>query len=211
MARPRGKTKDRNTAVRILTAAEALFAEKGFYGTSLRDIGQAVGIRNPSLLHHFPSKGALYGAVLERIGATLDALVAEVAVLECDEAARFEALFAAIWHWHIAHHDYARIVMRELMDNVGRAEHVRRWYLAQPITAMAEMVRRGQAGGALRPGDPDLVVTHLIGTIAYFFTALPTYAGVTRRKPLQMTTAYHDQAWAQLSRALIATPQPSTD
>jgi len=54
------------TAERILDAAESCFAQRGFAGTSLREVADEVGIRIPSLYNHFPNKAALYEAVLER-------------------------------------------------------------------------------------------------------------------------------------------------
>src|SRR6188768_2750579 len=55
----------------ILDAAESLFAGSGFHGTSVRDVASALGIPTASLLHHFPRKERLYGAVLQRIATQL--------------------------------------------------------------------------------------------------------------------------------------------
>jgi AcrR family transcriptional regulator len=71
--------KGERTATAILDAAEALFAERGYVGTTMRTVAKAVGLRDPSLYNHFASKDALYAAVLERtyrpIADEMDGLV----------------------------------------------------------------------------------------------------------------------------------------
>jgi TetR/AcrR family transcriptional regulator len=52
----------------VLDAAERLFAERGFAGTSLRDIAVASGVSHPLIQHHFGTKEGLYSAVLRRCG-----------------------------------------------------------------------------------------------------------------------------------------------
>ena len=48
----------------ILLHAARLFAVRGYHGTSTREIAAAVGVRQPSLFHHFPSKLAIVEALL---------------------------------------------------------------------------------------------------------------------------------------------------
>lgn len=50
----------------IVSAAANLFRERGYSGTSLDDIGAAVGTTGPAIYRHFPSKEALLTELLER-------------------------------------------------------------------------------------------------------------------------------------------------
>lgn len=55
------------TRCAALDAAQRLFAEKGFAGTSMREIASASGISQPLIHYHFGSKEGLYRAVKERL------------------------------------------------------------------------------------------------------------------------------------------------
>ncbi len=50
----------------LLDTAERLFALKGYYGVSVRDITGAAGVRNASINYHFGSKEELFASVIER-------------------------------------------------------------------------------------------------------------------------------------------------
>lgn len=52
-------TKTSNTANDILTSARSLLVRGGYNSFSYADIADVVGIRKPSIHHHFPSKAAL--------------------------------------------------------------------------------------------------------------------------------------------------------
>ncbi|MFM7718385.1 MAG: TetR/AcrR family transcriptional regulator [Actinomycetota bacterium] len=66
-ADPQPEAGDPATGTRhhILVIASDLFAIHGYHGTTTREIAEAVGIRQPSLFHHFPSKSAIMEALLE--------------------------------------------------------------------------------------------------------------------------------------------------
>ena len=85
---PRHRHGGERTAERILDAAEELFAERGYNGTTLRDVATRVGVRPPSLYNHFASKDALYAAVLERGIGPLIELLARSAAAPAERAVR---------------------------------------------------------------------------------------------------------------------------
>jgi len=62
-----------STRGRILLAASTLFAQRGYFGTSTRDIADAVAIRQPSLFHHFEAKHEIFRTLVELdLGPSID-------------------------------------------------------------------------------------------------------------------------------------------
>ena len=65
MADESAEREELSTRQRILAEASALFAKKGYHGTSTREIAGAVGIQQPSLFHHFDSKEAIMSDLID--------------------------------------------------------------------------------------------------------------------------------------------------
>ena len=61
-----------DTADRLLDAAEALFAERGFYGVTTREVSTAAGVDDALIYYHFSSKKGLFDAVFSRRAAALN-------------------------------------------------------------------------------------------------------------------------------------------
>ncbi len=61
-----------DTRERILDAAERIFGERGFAGTSIREITKAAGVNIAAINYHFGSKEELLRAVLSRIVAPVN-------------------------------------------------------------------------------------------------------------------------------------------
>ena len=78
---------------RILDVAAALFLERGYAGTSLREIAGEVGMKTGSLYYHFASKNALLQTILRQgIDVMVEAFhEAERATREADGRSRFAA------------------------------------------------------------------------------------------------------------------------
>lgn len=70
-------SKGERTAQRIMDVAEDLFARRGYNATTLREIAEGAGLREPGLYNHFASKEALYRAVLERTLAPVAQVIDE--------------------------------------------------------------------------------------------------------------------------------------
>jgi AcrR family transcriptional regulator len=104
----------------VLDAAAALFAERGYHGTSIRDIASAAGMTPAAIYSHFASKAGLLVAVYEegvgRIAAALDAALAKP-----PPASRLQAACTAHLETLLEGGDYAQVVLRVWPKDVPEA------------------------------------------------------------------------------------------
>jgi AcrR family transcriptional regulator len=95
----------------ILSTAAELFAQRGFHGTSVSDLGAAVGISGPALYRHFASKDAMLAEMLVSISEELLSVgTARVAA----SGSPADALRALVeWHTDFALHNKPLIVVQD--------------------------------------------------------------------------------------------------
>ncbi len=160
MARPKNADGQR-TRQAILDAALELFADKGYFGTSLRDVATAVGVRESALYNYFKSKEALFDALIlahEHTRSERLAVLADDGPI-VDARALLERL--AIGGLESFLDPREQLVFRVLMSDGIRLARSGRFNLHERLGSgperMQMLMRRLMDEGWLQKADPHLL------------------------------------------------------
>ena len=166
--------KAERTRAAILAAAERLFARRGFAGTRLEDVAEAVGVKRAALFYHFRDKQALHDAVIEDIFGALVARLDETFSMPTSIAARIERAVEVWVDAIVARPALARLILRYAAEAEERP--------AQSLFPAAERLLRmgwslfeeGRASGEIQPlhDDPFHLASALIGATVFYVSAL---------------------------------------
>jgi AcrR family transcriptional regulator len=103
-----------NRRLQLLSAAERLFAERGFLAVRLEDIGAAAGVSGPAIYRHFPNKESLLVELLVGISTRLLAGAREASARSADAAAALDDLIDFHLDFALGEPDLIRIQDRDL-------------------------------------------------------------------------------------------------
>ncbi|MGE0359481.1 MAG: TetR/AcrR family transcriptional regulator [Vicinamibacterales bacterium] len=167
MARPPNSDGQR-TRQAILDAALELFADKGYFGTRLRDVAGAVGVRESALYNYFPSKEALFEALLTADSASKTGQMA--ALLDApigDGRALLERLAGDALARFVEPHQCR--LFRILMSDGIRLARDGRINLLEKMgsgrKALQALMQRLIAAGVLRDQDVEVLVAQFFGPL----------------------------------------------
>ncbi|CAM2931065.1 TetR family transcriptional regulator [Skermania piniformis] len=146
--------------------ATVLFAERGFAGTSLQDIADAMGLTRPALYHYVANKDELLGRLVTEITEEPAVLLAEINKhVELRPVDRLHRMVTAIAEHQAAAPDRFRLLIRseaELPEQLSKDYERSR---KRVLKAFIKVVQDGIDAGAFRPVDPRFAALGVIGMI----------------------------------------------
>ncbi|MBW1702526.1 MAG: TetR/AcrR family transcriptional regulator [Deltaproteobacteria bacterium] len=104
------KTDEKGVRDRLLEAATALFAKKGYASTYVREIVTRAGVTKPALYYYFKNKGAIFCAILDSAVHLEKTILAEVLEMEGPVLDSLTYLYRRFYQGVIEQPDLARMI-----------------------------------------------------------------------------------------------------
>lgn len=160
-----------DTREQLLESATKLFAAKGFYGASLANIADELGLTKQALLHHFGRKEKLYGEVLSRLSDRMLGCVDAAREAQDAPAEQLQAALLSMYELSLEAPHETRIIVRELLDSERRASEVRSWYLKPFLDSLVEIARAIPGNKSLNRTAALTRVYPMLGAMSYFIVS----------------------------------------
>lgn len=163
---------------RILRAALACFAERGFEGATTRAIAAQAGVAQGLLTYHYASKQDLWETaanwVFGKVGEEFDGALE--ALRDLDAVTRLRALMKRIVRFMARYPEVHRFISHE-----GSHDGPRLQWLAETHLKPLQNQSTAVISDALPQVDPVLFYYSIVGAMAHVFTIAPSFQLITGR------------------------------
>lgn len=156
----------------ILSAALELFSRRGFSGTTVRQLARKAGVTEAVLYQHFPSKEALFNAILER---RMDEnrrsfFPVEIAKTKQDQVL-LETIIGTYLKRYTEDSSFMRILLFSALEGHALAQEYVRGPMQEFFDFFGSYLEERMKDGAMKNMDGELA-SRLIMGMAFAFTLL---------------------------------------
>lgn len=155
----------------ILAVAVSLFSNRGFRGTTTKEIAHAAGVSEAMVFRHFATKEELYAAILDHkacSGGNFDpAKMAEDGISRKDDRAVFESLALGALNYHEKDPEFQRLLLHSALEKHELAQMFFDQFVRPVYEFLGGYIRERQREGALVEMDPNIVVRSFIGMVMH--------------------------------------------
>jgi len=155
----------------ILRVAMQLFSQRGFRGTTTKEIALAAGVSEAMVFRHFATKEQLYSAILDQkacLHETMDPLhIVNEALARKDDRAVFEGLALDALNQHDCDPQFHRLLLHSALEEHELATMFWEKFVKRVYRILSKYIRERQREGAMVDVDPLVVVRAFIGMIIH--------------------------------------------
>jgi AcrR family transcriptional regulator len=157
--------------MQILRCAVSLFSQRGFRGTTTKEIAQAAGISEAMVFRHFATKEELYTAILDHKACSGTAYspcdIVASAVGEKDDRAVFEQLAHNALNIHDGDPEFHRLLLYAALEGHELAAMFWERNVRPIYEFLGAYIRGRQNEGAMLEMNPKIVVRAFIGMVIH--------------------------------------------
>lgn len=164
---PRKRRKDARPA-ELLSAALALFVERGYAATRLDDVAAHAGVSKGTLYLYYANKAALFQAVIQEGIVPVIAEIEAIAALHDGSSFSLLEKMLANWWNRIGNTEYAGIPKLMIAEASNFPEIGAFYYekvIARGRSLIGLALKRGMESGEFHPQDIELTIDILIAPV----------------------------------------------
>ncbi|MGA2467718.1 MAG: TetR/AcrR family transcriptional regulator [Thermodesulfobacteriota bacterium] len=158
--------------VEILSAAEKVFAAKGFFPATMNDIAREADFGTGTLYRYFKSKEELYFTLIDEKVEEINRLVKDELSRKTSAVERIKKVLELQFEFFERNRDFFRIYISEqnrfewtVKDDLGKGLHEK---MVTYINILAGVMRQGIKGGEFKSMNPMDLAHTLVGIVNSF-------------------------------------------
>ncbi len=160
-----------NGANRFVKSRCGCFHNRGFSGTTTREIANSAGVSEATVFKHFANKDELYSAILDTKACNhgLDNPFAEIAdkIEQKDDFGVFYGMALNALNKHQEDSDFLRLMLHSALEGHELARGFFEGFITHIYDHLGEYIRQRQSDGAFREIEPRVVVRAFIGMFVH--------------------------------------------
>ena len=201
-ARSRSGSPAASTSERILDAALASFATRGYEASSLDALAVGLAIRKQTILYWFPSKEILLEAVIDRSAVELSNALEESLATAGDGWSRVEAVVRSVFRLAARRPELLGLV-RE-MGRLGTPAATRLVVALDPLVRRAsEFLEAEMDAGHMRRHEPRLLLLAIYSTVIGMLTEVEVLRAFGEEPTARSLVRRRNEILALLESALV--------
>jgi AcrR family transcriptional regulator len=166
-----GRMAGEERRLQILRTAMRVFAQRGFRGTTTKEIAQAAGVSEAMVFRHFATKEELYSAILDHKACyenVMDPFHVVGDILEQrDDRAVFERLAINALDHHDCDPEFQRLLLHSALEGHELAQMFWEKFVRHVYEFLGDYIRKRQREGALIEMDPLVIVRAFVGMVIH--------------------------------------------